>query len=201
MSRVMTDEGITANLASAARGGDDSAFGKLVNLYEAQLRAHFMGITPSAPDAEELAHDTFVRAYMAIGTLKDPALFGPWLFGIARNVYREWSKDRRRHAEPPPPIEGERTEIRDRKALFHREIYAIVNELPDPYREVLSLRYFSGSSCEDIARMLERPLGTVTKQISRAHAMVAASLKRLQGFTTLLDFWLPAGEKKEDGRN
>lgn len=197
----MMDEVLTGKLAAAARGGDDSAFEALVNRYETLMKAHFLGITPSASDAEELAHDTFVRAYMSLETLRDPALFGQWLFGIARNVYREWSKDRARRANPPAPEEGERTEVRNRKALFHREIYAIVDALPDPYREVLSLRYFSGSSCEEISRILERPVGTVTKQISRAHAMVAASLKRLQGFTTLLNFWLPEEERKSDGRN
>lgn len=181
---------------NAARKGDEQAFGALIRRYERQLVAHFLGRTPSAADAEELAHDTFVRAYLHLGKLKHASHFGSWLFGIGRNVYREWSKDRRKRAQTPPPAWGERTEVLQRKALLHREIYAIVYDLPDPYREVLSLRYFSGSSCQDIARLLSRPLGTVTKQISRAHAMVAEQLKKLTGFTTLLHFWLPAGDRE-----
>jgi len=181
-------------LVIASRNGDEAAFAALIRRYERQLIAHFLGMMPSVADAEELAHDTFVRAYLNLGRLGDPARFGSWLFGIARNCYREWSKDRKKRAQTPPPAWGERTEIIKRKALLHREIFSIVYELPDPYREVLSLRYFAGTSCAEIAKLLDRPLGTVTKQISRAHAMVAKSLKGLQGFTTLLDFWLPAGE-------
>lgn len=186
-----------AELVRAARKGDETAFARLVKCYERQLVAHFLGQTPSVTDAEELAHDTFVRAYMALSRLKDPAQFGSWVFGIARNVYREWSKDRRRQADVPPPAWGERTEVLKRKAVLHREIFTIVAALPDPYREVLSLRYFSQTPCAEIARLLGRPVGTVTKQISRGHAMVAESLQRLRGFTTLLSFWLP---KKEENR-
>ncbi len=195
------DEALTADLAAAARKGDDSAFEALVNRYETQVIAHFLGITPSVSEAEELAHDTFVRAYLSLGAIEDPSMFVSWLFGIARNVYREWSKDRRRTAEPPVRPEGDGFETSERRALFHREIFVIVNDLPDPYKEVLSLKYFSGKSCDEIARVLGRPLGTVTKQISRAHALVAQSLKKMQGFTTLLNFWLPAGERKSGERN
>ena len=81
-------------------------------------------------------------------------------------------------------------ELSRRKALLHRDLFRIVDRLPDPYREILLLRYFDETSCAGIARLLDRPLGTVTKQISRAHALVAQRVKALRGHTTLLAFML-----------
>jgi DNA-directed RNA polymerase specialized sigma24 family protein len=75
--------------------------------------------------------------------------------------------------------------------MLHRQIYNIVYQLPAPYKEVVSLRYFSGNSCGEIASLLGRSVGTITKQISRGHALVAQQLKALQGYTTLLHFMLP----------
>ena len=60
-----------------------------------------------------------------------------------------------------------------------------------PYKEILLLRYFAGASTPEIAATLDRPLGTVTKQVSRAHALVADRVKSLRGHTTLLRFLLP----------
>ena len=186
----MSGPGI-AEKVMASQAGDRASFEALILAYERQIVAHFMGQCHSLDVAEELAQDTFVRAYMSLSKLKDPARFGPWLYGIARNAYREWARDRKQQSVVPEPEPAERTEIIRRKALFHRQIYNIVYELPTPYKEVVSLRYFSGNSCREIASLLDRSLGTVTKQISRGHALVAQHLKGLQGFTTLLHFMLP----------
>ncbi len=178
-----------------AREGDRAAFERIVRRFERPVLAHLLGRVPSVEIAEELAQETFVRAYVSLGKLKDPGKFGAWLFGIARNLWKEWAKDRKKRRDPPAPEREEKDEIRQRKANLHRQVFHIVQELPDPYAEVLSMRYFSGNSCQEIADLLGRPLGTVTKQISRGHAMVASRIKALQGYTTLLHFLLPEEDR------
>jgi RNA polymerase sigma-70 factor, ECF subfamily len=178
-------------LVLRAQKGDEEAFTQLVSLFERRVLAYFLARTPSLPTAEDLAQETFVRAFTALPGLEEASRFPSWLFGIARNAYREWSRDRKKHAQPPERPTGDAQPILDRKVSLHKEIYQIVHELPDPYREVLLLRYFDGASTPEIAASLDRPLGTVTKQVSRAHAMVADRVKSLRGHTTLLRFLLP----------
>lgn len=174
-----------------AREGDRAAFGELVTLYQRRVIALLMGLSPDPELAEELAQEAFVRAWMSLKSLRDPSGFGPWLFGIARNIFREWAKDRKKRRMTPQPPAPEKSELVRRKDVLNQQIFHIVQKMPEPYGEVLSLRYFSGLSCDEIAGALDRPLGTVTKQISRGHAMVASELKALRGFTTLLHFMLP----------
>jgi len=175
-------------LVERARSRDQRAFAELVRLYERPLIAFLLGLTRNAGEAEEIAQDSFVRAYLGLDRLADPARFGSWLFGIARNGHREWSRGRRR--ELPPAQSRERTALIEQKALLHAEIYRLVQELPEPYAEVLLLRYFSAHSSKQTAALLGRPIGTITKQVSRAHAMLAERLKKLRGFTTMLGFFL-----------
>lgn len=174
-----------------ARSGDKAAFAELVNAYQRRVLGLLLALSPDRGLAEELAQETFVRAWLSLKKLKNPADFGPWLFGIARNAWREWAKDAKRRRRLPEPKTFEKSEIVRRKEVLHRQIFSIVQDLPDPYGELLSMRYFSGASCREIAEVLGKPIGTVTKQISRAHAMVADQLKALRGFTTLLHFMIP----------
>ena len=181
----------TPPLVLRAQQGDEEAFTYLVGLFERRVLAYFLARTPSLAAAEDLAQETFVRAFTALPSLEEGARFPSWLFGIARNAYREWSRARKKHATPPKRPTGEGQAILDRKVSLHKAIYRIVHDLPDPYREVLLLRYFDSASTPEIATALDRPLGTVTKQVSRAHALVAERVKSLKGHTTLLGFLLP----------
>jgi RNA polymerase sigma-70 factor (ECF subfamily) len=81
-------------LVRGAQAGDRGAFEELVRRYERQIIARFIGSVPSSDTAEDLAQETFVRAWVHLKSLRDPSSFGPWLFGIAGNVHKEWAKDR-----------------------------------------------------------------------------------------------------------
>lgn len=179
------------DLVARARRGDEAAFAQLVARFERPLFAHFLAQVPSVAEAEELAHDTFVRAFLGLAQLEAPERFAAWLYGIARNTYRGWSKARSRRAPELPAEPEERDgEASRRTALLHRDLLRIVDGLPEPYRELLVLRYFDRASCAELAARLGRPVGTVTKQLSRGHALVAERVKALRGHTTLLAFLL-----------
>lgn len=86
----------TAKLVRLAQGGDAAAFGLL---YDRTIRLVRAVAADAGPDqADDVAHDAYLRAYRRLGTLRDPDRFAPWLVGIARLVVRE--RRRARRAEP-----------------------------------------------------------------------------------------------------
>jgi RNA polymerase sigma-70 factor, ECF subfamily len=127
-------------------------------------------------DATEAAQETFVRAYFALGALRKPEAFFSWLFGISDRVVKETRRAalRRRTVdlgkiEPAAPVS-------ESDAVGDEAVAAAVTSLPDAYREVVLLRFFGGRSCAEIGRDLGVPLGTVTKRLSRAYALLRDSL-------------------------
>jgi RNA polymerase sigma-70 factor, ECF subfamily len=75
-----------SELIQAVRAGDREAFGRLVERYQAAIYRLCHGVTGNAPDAEELAHDAFVEAYLKLHQLRDPEKFAPWLKRLALNL-------------------------------------------------------------------------------------------------------------------
>ncbi len=115
--------------------------------------------------AEDLAQETFLKALRGLAGLRDDGSFGSWLLTIADNLGRNWM-DRRS------------TEEKHREGVAHRPIEESVEHVPiaeaiatlsPELQQLLALRFEKGMSCESIARETGRPLGTVTKMLSRAY--------------------------------
>jgi RNA polymerase sigma-70 factor, ECF subfamily len=75
-----------SELVQAVRAGDREAFGRLVERYQAAIYRLCLRVTGNIPDAEELAHDSFVEAYLKLSQLRDPEMFAPWLKTVALNL-------------------------------------------------------------------------------------------------------------------
>ena len=157
--------------------GHPDDFRHLVRRYQSALIAGLTYRLKSRDRAEETAQETFIRAYFNLGKLKKPDSFLPWLTSIANSVAREYRRKDRillrqddlssvsritSSAERPPDVDLERA----------------ISALPDAYRKIILLRYYGGQSCKQVAESLEIPLGTVTKMLSRAYAMLRRSLER-----------------------
>lgn len=214
--RAPTD-GELVTFCVADSGAADRAYPVLIRRYQRRTIAQLFALTHDLQAAEELAHETFVTAYLALCSLKDPQAFAAWLSGVAKNVYRKWMRDGkhrgRGHAgqsgefasasasafaldvgPADPDTDMRAVDERTRKASLYADMYRILDGLPEPYREVLLTRYFEELSCQEIADRLDRPLNTVTKQLSRGHALLAEALTSLRGHTTTLSLWLPQAE-------
>ena len=157
--------------------GHPDDFRYLVRRYQAPLLANLAGKLGDKDRAEEAAQETLVRAYFNMGKLKKPDAFFSWLLGIADLVAKEQRRreqlQRRRQivrsfAEEAPP-----TELSQDYALE-----SAIAELPEAYRKIILLRYYGEHSCNQIAEQLDMPLGTVTKTLSRAYAMLRESLQQ-----------------------
>ena len=178
------------DLVRAGQAGDTRAFEALVLRFQRHVAAYLAGLACPPDLVDEMTQETFVRAWFSLASLQDAEKFHSWLVGIARHVHMEWARDRKKRAALPVPEAVEPAELLERKENLNREIHRIVGELPSPYGEVLTLRFYSGRSSKEIAGFLGRTEDAVRKQISRGCALVAQKLQGLHGYTTVLDFFL-----------
>ena len=163
-------------LVRAARRGDREAFGRLVERYSRAVVARQLGWTRDLSTAEDLAQETFLRAWQGLRRLEDLRAFGSWLLSIGGYVGQEWLRrkktDLKAKENLAPPVEGRKDDGPD------LPLAQALAELAPDVRQLLALRHDRGLSCEEIARELGRPLGTVTKTLSRAYDHLRSRLAR-----------------------
>ena len=151
--------------------GHPDDFRHLVRRYQPVLLAHLAGKLGSRDRAEEAAQEALVRAYFNMSKLKEPQKFLSWLLGIGERV----AKEQQRKLIRASSAEALRPELSQDYGLE-----ATVAGLPEPYRQVILLRYYGSLSCTGIADQLDMPLGTVTKTLSRAYALLREAMQRRQ---------------------
>jgi RNA polymerase sigma-70 factor, ECF subfamily len=156
--------------------GHPEAYRQLVERYQSPLSGCLHARLGNAEEAAEAAQETFVRAYFALSQLRKPASFFSWLLGIADRVAKESRRSaaRRRNVDWGPDEPTDRTDKRDTET--DEALTRAVAGLPETYREVVVLRFHGGKSCAEIGRDLGVPLGTVTKRLSRAYALLRETL-------------------------
>ena len=156
--------------------GHPDDFRYLVRRYQAALLANLAGKLGSRDTAEEAAQEALVRAYFNMGKLKKPESFFSWLLGIANRVAKEHQRKeqirRQREIVRSFSEESPAPEFSQDLALE-----SAIADLPEAYRKVILLRYYGEHSCSQIAERFDMPVGTVTKTLSRAYAMLHKSLQ------------------------
>lgn len=159
-------------LVARARLGDLEAFGQLVERGERSLLAIALAKVGNFHEAEDVVQATLLLAFRRLETLRDDGKFGPWLMQIARCQAVE--AVRSRHTPATIPVngpEGRSVDDSDTQSkIEHEHLLTLVARLPEHEGMLIGLRYFDGHSMAEIAAISARPLGTVTKQLSRAIA-------------------------------
>ena len=157
-------------LVNRVRQGDLGAFRTLVERYQRSLLAVALAEVRDIHVAEDIAQTVLLLAFRRLSTLRDGAKFYAWLMQIARRQIVEAARMR----QVPVPVDGQSPlsqviEIHEAASLENREqLLSVVQRLPEHERLLIGLRYFDGHSMSDIAAITGRPIGTVTKQLSRA---------------------------------
>lgn len=157
-----------ADLVCRVRQGDAEAFGTLVRRYERSVRALVLSQLRDLDRADDAAQATFVLAYRRLATLRDAGRFGPWLMQIARRQVVEAVRARRIAVPIPSDLATENPAAT--AWVEHEHLLRLVDRLPADERWLIGLRYFDNLSHSEIAEISGRPLGSVTKQLSRAIA-------------------------------
>lgn len=164
------------SLARALAGGDGHAFQLLVERETTAVFRTCYRILGRVDEAEDATQETFMAAYRAISTFRGDGPPGAWLARIAtRECWRRVARSRRQGSTSP--IEDGAMELvatTDDPVLLAlasergEQVRLAVAALPEPYREVVALRFFSELSLADICAATGRPEGTVKAQLHRA---------------------------------
>ncbi|MBU1107986.1 MAG: RNA polymerase sigma factor [Candidatus Riflebacteria bacterium] len=146
----------------------------LVRRYEKPLFAYLLGRLKNRQQAVEAAQEAMVRAYMGLSNLKKPESFHSWLIGIGARVALELFRTNQRDSRNTNEIEGFAAERVGDVEDFR--IDEVIAELPEIQRQMILLRYYESYSCLEVAELLQIPIGTVTKTLSRAYATLRQKL-------------------------
>jgi RNA polymerase sigma factor (sigma-70 family) len=168
-----TDQDLIANCL----GGDSDDFRHLVSRYQRPVFAYLRGRLRDPDHAQEAVQETFVRAFFNLVKLKKRDSLFPWLLGIAGHVARESDRRERRDRALSAEYVEQGRAAQGGSRWEDRPLEAAVASLPTALREVILLRFYSGFSCLEIAQLLDLPLGTVTKRLSRAYFKIRKSIE------------------------
>ncbi len=183
------------DLVRGALAGDEQACRCLVLTYQRPIYSLLLRMVRDPALAEDLAQETFLKAFRKLRTFDPERKLSSWLFKIAHNT----ALDHLRRGAPETvslePVDDEAADHRpaweDQEAAPPDElvlrkdlaaaIEAAIGELPPRYREIISMRYQEDLAYQDIAEILALPMGTVKTHIHRARQQLMAALVR-RGF-------------------
>jgi RNA polymerase sigma factor (sigma-70 family) len=148
---------------------DHAAFGELVRLHQSAVRNFLRHLTHGDTAlADDLAQETFVRAYRSLSRFRGDASFSTWLLGIAHN---QWRNARRRQSEHASLDDAEVAETAigsaSRASDLHHDLALALRDLSADEQLALHLGYRQGLSHGEIAALLDWPLGTVKTHLAR----------------------------------
>jgi len=159
-----------------ARLGDEYALGALVDTHAPALIGYIARLVNDMHQAEDIAQETFIRAFEHLDKFDQHRPFRPWLFKIGRNLALNYLSSRMGKERRETEAVGDRLEIGTvggpetalESSERRRGVEKVLGILPAHFREVLHLRYMEGLEYDAIAAALELPVGTVKTWIHRA---------------------------------
>lgn len=166
----MASEDKIAPLLKAGRRTE--AFETLLAAYQDKVFRLCYSMLGDRAQAEDAAQESFLRVWKAMDRYRGESALGTWIFAITRNVCLT-AISKRRRAAPIEEAERAKPQAPDRQ----RDVQRIVRELPENYRQVVMLFYMEDRSYEEVARMLDLPVGTVKTHLHRARLQLATMLK------------------------
>ncbi|OPX84353.1 MAG: ECF RNA polymerase sigma factor SigE [Pelotomaculum sp. PtaB.Bin104] len=206
----VTPVGETRILVTKAKDNDIKAFEELVRIYQNKVYALSLKLSGNHEDAQDVAQETFIRAYRSLGNFRNDADFGTWLHRITVNVWLNMRRKKYNNniisLDEPYQWDGgneKQREVADSngedplQVLEARELQQLIRSavlsLSEEHRAVIILRDMEGYSYEEISRMMSCSLGTVKSRINRAREVMRRNLTEMARETGR-DF--PAGKER-----
>jgi RNA polymerase sigma-70 factor (ECF subfamily) len=185
-----------AMLVERTVAGDQKAFELLVIKYERRIQRLIGRMVRDVDLVEDIAQETFIRAYRALAQFRGEAQFYTWLYRIAVNTAKKALMELKRNPtvsensfksdddDETSPLENELTSSETPESLLAgKEIAQMVNTameaLPEELRQAITLREIEGLSYEEISEAMNCPIGTVRSRIFRAREAISARIKPL----------------------
>jgi RNA polymerase sigma-70 factor (ECF subfamily) len=189
----MGDDQLDLDLVKRVQAGDNAAFDLLVRKYQHRVGALVYRFVPDHAESQDVTQEAFIRAYRAIGSFRADSQFYTWLYRIAVNTAKNHLVAMKRRP-PTADIAAEDAEhhagagrLHDHDTpehqLLRQEIEQTVSDtvagLPEDLRQAITLREVDGRSYEEIAQLMQCPIGTVRSRIFRAREAIDQRLRPL----------------------
>jgi len=190
----MGDREIDQQLVERAQRGDKTAFELLVAKYQRKLARLLSRFIRDPAEVEDVAQEAFIKAYRALPSFRGESAFYTWLYRIGINTAKNYLVAMGRRAPTTTEFDSEDAEnfedgdqLRDANTpeneLMSKQIAQTVNDtmeaLPEELRTAIVLREIDGLSYEEIATVMNCPIGTVRSRIFRARETIAERLRPL----------------------
>ena len=189
----MGENDLDQTLVERVQKGDKRAFDLLVTKYQHKIASVISRYIHDWSECQDVAQETFIRAYRALGNFRGDSQFYTWLYKIAINTAKNYLVALGRRP-PQGDIDAADavqydggTRLRDTDTPEHellrqeieRTVTATVEELPDELRTAITLREVDGLSYEEIAAAMDCPIGTVRSRIFRARDAIDQKIRPL----------------------
>lgn len=175
-------------------GGNEDAFGILMGRYENSLYGLIFKMVRNHEETQDLVQEAFIKSYKALDSFNKQYSFSTWLFKIASNNCIDHLRKRRlKTTSIDAPIQTEDGSLSQdlpddsfnpekdslRNELFS-SVNSIIDDLPEKYKVVINLRHKEDKSYDEIAVVLDIPIGTVKARIFRAREILKKSITRMK---------------------
>jgi RNA polymerase sigma-70 factor (ECF subfamily) len=190
----MSEREVDQLLVERAQRGDKRAFELLVEKYQHKLARLVSRLVRDPGEAEDVTQEAFIKAYRALPSFRGDSAFYTWLYRIGINTAKNFLVAMGRRAPTSTEVDAEEAEGYEGSEQLHdintpeslllsKEIATTVNSaiesLPEELRSAIQLRELEGMSYEEIAKLMDCPIGTVRSRIFRAREAIADKLKPL----------------------
>jgi RNA polymerase sigma-70 factor, ECF subfamily len=173
--------------------GDQNAFGEIVEIYKDKVYQICFRMLGNRHEAEDIAQEAFLRAYVNISSFNQERKFSTWLYRIATNLcidrIRKKKPDYYLDAEIPGTdgldmysqiaASGKTPESEVEGMELQENVQKEISALPEKYRSVIILKYLEDLSLNEISEILDMPLGTVKTRIHRGREALRKQLRKL----------------------
>lgn len=168
-------------LVTQALAGRGEAFGTLVERYDRAVYHLAYRTLRDSEEARDVAQEAFFKAYRSLRTFRPGAKFSTWIFSIAYHCCCDRLNRRKRYSNEELPDRADPGAGPEQQAIAGdeaRRLRAAIAQLPEKYRTVITLYHLQGSQYDEIAQVLEIPIGTVKTHLFRAKEQLRRMLNQ-----------------------
>ena len=189
----MSEQSLDQKLVERVQQGDKRAFDLLVQKYQHKVLNLITRYVKNPSEAQDVAQEAFIKAYRALATFRGDSAFYTWLYRIAVNTSKNYLTSQSRRP-PASDVDAQDAEFYDGGEVLHetatpegmaltdeirQEVFGSIEDLPGELKTAIRLREFEGMSYDEIAEVMECPVGTVRSRIFRAREAIDKRLRPL----------------------
>lgn len=188
----MNDKDQDQQLVTKVLGGEKSAFDILVLKYQHRIIGLVNKFVKDSMEAEDVAQETFIRAYRGLKNFRGDSAFYTWLYRIAINTAKNHLQSKKRRVSADG-VDADEAEQYDGAHLLQEHdtpegvlisqqvkqaVFKSIENLPDELQQAIILREFEGLSYDEIAQVMQCPVGTVRSRIFRAREAIERGINQ-----------------------